>query len=211
MSLSKVHRAEDFPSLQQVHYASFDGSGGIAGAAQPHVAAPNSGAEAQRAEEAFTRGRQAGIKETETKFAATTQALGRALEEISRLRASLLKNSSHEMLTLVMNIARQVIRKEVGSDPDIILATILRALESAVEADSYTVQVHPDDLQIIEEHKPLFLASIQGLDNVHFKADPAIDRGGCLVESAVGQVDATIAGQLEVIEQALQQTLQGAS
>jgi flagellar assembly protein FliH len=53
----------------------------------------------------------------------------------------------------------------------------------------------------------LFLAAINGLQNLSFQADPAVGRGGCLLESEFGDVDATIDGQLDQIHRSLLATL----
>ncbi|PNU21117.1 hypothetical protein C2E25_03540 [Geothermobacter hydrogeniphilus] len=202
MSLSKVHRAQEFANLQQVHFADFGSvsPGMPAGAELGGFEQP---AATASSEEAFTRGRQAGIREAEERFEQAANALAKGLEEISRLRESILNNSSRDMLRLVLTIARQVIHREVTVDPEIVLSTIDMALQAAVESDSFQVKVNPKDLALVEERKPLFLASIKGLENIVFKADESIASGGCLVESDLGQVDATIDGQLEEVRKTL--------
>ena len=56
---------------------------------------------------------------------------------------------------------------------------------------------------MVNAQKPLFLASISGLRNLSIDADAAISRGGCRVDSELGDVDATIESQLAAIRQAL--------
>lgn len=123
-------------------------------------------------------------------------ALAESLGELSRLRETVLKNSTDDMLRLVLAIAEQVIHREVAADPTIILATLQEALQAAIHSDAYHVRVHPDDLAMVMERKPLFLASISGLKNITLEGDATVSRGGCLVESELGQVDASIEGQL---------------
>jgi flagellar assembly protein FliH len=69
------------------------------------------------------------------------------------------------------------------------------------------VRVNPADLEVVTERKPLFVAAINGLQNLSFQADPAVGRGGCLLESEFGDVDATIDGQLDQIHRSLLATL----
>ncbi len=69
----------------------------------------------------FARGRQEGAKEAEARFGKATEALAVAVEEISRLRESLLSNASQDMLCLVLSIARQVIHVELSVNSGIIL------------------------------------------------------------------------------------------
>jgi len=203
MSLSKVHRAQEFANLQQVHYADFGATGPGASTAVNEAEEFEHPAATASSEEAFTRGRIAGIREAGERFEQAANALAKGLEEICHLRESILNNSSRDMLRLVLTIARQVIHREVKADPEIVLSTIDMALQAAVESDCFQVRVNPGDLAVVEEQKPLFLASIKGLENIIFKADEGVSAGGCLVESELGQVDATIEGQLEEVRKTL--------
>ncbi|PLX84498.1 MAG: hypothetical protein C0617_07650 [Desulfuromonas sp.] len=152
---------------------------------------------------AFASGRQAGIEQVEERMDDLAQAFGTALEEISRLRETLLKNSTRDMVRLVMAVAEQVIHCEVTANPEVVLGAVKGALQASLGCDELQVRVNAEDYALLTEKKPLFLASISGLKNIVFEADPAVARGGCLVESEFGEVDATIASQTEEIRQNL--------
>ncbi len=161
-------------------------------------------------QEAFERGRRQGLEEARERLGAAGErldaagdALGQALEELSQLRSRLLQGSRSDMLRLVLAIARQVIGVEVSVNREVILSTIDRALQASVRADAYQIRVHPDDLLAASERKPLFLASINALKNITFETDPSIARGGCLVESELGEVDATVEHQLAELRRVL--------
>jgi len=123
--------------------------------------------------------------------------------ELSRLRKEVLTNSTDDMLRLVLAIAEQVIHCEIQSNPNIILSTLEAALQAAINADSYHVKVHPDDLALVRERKAQFMASISGLKNITMEGDATVSRGGCRVESELGQVDASIEGQLGELREKL--------
>jgi flagellar assembly protein FliH len=159
-------------------------------------------------EEVFTRGKRAGLEIAEKQLGETVRALGDALEEIGRLRETILKNSAEDMLRLVMVIAEQVVQSEVAAKEDIILTTLNKALHGAIKSDEFHVKVNPEDFAVVTEKKPLFLAGISGLKNIAFEADPQIARGGCLVESSLGQVDATIETQMEEIRRHLMSSME---
>ncbi|ABA88439.1 flagellar assembly protein FliH [Syntrophotalea carbinolica DSM 2380] len=159
-------------------------------------------------ETAFRQGREEALQEARQQLGHASDMLAQALEEVSRLRGSLLQNSSNDMLRLVMSIVRQVLHAETSVNPQIIIDTIEKALQMAVRSDHYHVRVNPADLETVTKHKPLFLASINGLQNLTFQADPNISSGGCLLESEIGDVDATIDGQLDLIHRSLLATLE---
>jgi flagellar assembly protein FliH len=129
----------------------------------------------------------------------TAKTLGSAIVEISQLRETILTNSTDDMLRLVMAISRQVIEHEIETREEVILTIITKALHAAIKADEFHIKVNPNDFQVVTENKPLFLASISGLKNITFEGDSNISRGGCLIESVLGKVDATIETKLDEI------------
>jgi len=145
--------------------------------------------------ETFALGK-AGINQPDQRMNELLAALAKSLADLSRLREQVLKNSTDDMLRLALAVAEQVILREVKTDPTIIIATLQQALQAAISSDAYHIKVHPDDLAIVMEKKPLFLASISGLKNITLEGDAAVSRGGCLIESELGQVDASIEGQM---------------
>lgn len=205
--------ADHFHPLDHHHVPPSEPERGCDQAAMPEESAatpqPPSTIDHQRElEAAFRQGREDAQQEAREQFGHASDMLAQSLEEVSRLRGSLLQNSSNDMLRLVMSIVRQILHAETSVNPQIVIDTIERALNMAVRADYYHVRINPADMQLVTDHKPLFLASINGLKNLSFQPDPGISRGGCLLESEIGDVDATIDGQLDLIHRSLLATLE---
>ncbi|MCF8040390.1 MAG: flagellar assembly protein FliH [Desulfohalobiaceae bacterium] len=157
--------------------------------------------------EAYTRGKSDGRQEAEGKLHTASQALADGLEQISRLRESLLTKSKEDMVRLIIGVARQVIQTEVEEKKEIVVKTVTRALEAAVQSDEYTITVHPEDLKVVTEQEPLLLAGMRGLQNISFRTDEAVSRGGCLAESHTGDVDAAIETQLNEMHEHLRKEI----
>ncbi len=221
MNLSKVYRGEEAGELKEFQFRSFGDaepipptagdSFTVPGLAESPVAPAPGGSPApaagQQTEEAYARGRQEGLAIAEQRLESTTQALTQALEDVSRLRESLAQTGSQDMLRLVMAVAEQIIRRSVEVDPAVVLGIIENALQASVRADTYRVAINPEDMDGVTKQKPLFLASVSGLKNLSFEADPNVSSGGCRVDSELGDVDATIETQLESIKQALSEAI----
>jgi flagellar assembly protein FliH len=224
MSWSKVYRGLESCTLKPHRFAEFGPDGKTLPPTEPPRPAATfqsppgqekvpEKAEAEnleaKLEEAVARGRREGAKEAELRFGKATESLTLAMEEISRLRESLLDNASQDMLSLVITIARQLIHAELSVNSAIILGTIERALQAAVRSDAYHLRVNEEDLAVVTEKKPLFLARISSLKNLTIEADPTVGRGGCRLESDLGEVDATMESQIEVIRRTLSGAVAG--
>ena len=215
MNLSKIYRGTEVDDLKEFQFRSFgeadsgsplenDGFVKTSAVIAPVVASAHS---ANAVEEAYARGRKEGLDSAEGNLETSAQALAAAAEEISRLRESLAKNSSQDMLRLVMAISEQIVRREVSADPKVVLSIIEKALHASVRTDQYRILINPADLESVTRQKPLFLASISGLKNLSIETDPSISQGGCRIDSDLGDVDATIETQLEAIRQALSEAI----
>ncbi len=225
MSWSRIYKDGECKGLQLLRFADFsEGAGGMVSGGElfrkealvqpaPVSESPKAAAAVDleaKIEEAYARGKREGADKAEKRFGDTIQAFTAALEDVSQLRESILKNSTDDMLRLVMAIAEQVIPCAVEINPEIIYHTIVKALQAAVDSDVYHIKVHPEDMAVVMEKKPLLLASISGLKNITVESAPDVARGGCLVESELGEVDATIESQLEEIRQKILNAAGGA-
>ena len=90
---------------------------------------------------------------------------------------------------VAVEIARQVVRTELVTQPRLIEAVAQEALATLVHSARHVrVRVHPEDHHLLVQQGQLDLESRQA----RLFADPAIQRGGCVVESDIGVIDAAI-------------------
>ncbi len=86
-------------------------------------------------------------------------------------------------------LARQVVRSELQTRPELVAEVASQAINTVLlSARHILVQVHPDDLPLVE----LGAAEALAARGARLLAAPQIERGGCLVESDVGSVDARV-------------------
>ena len=154
-------------------------------------------------EEGYSRGKQDGRQELQEELDQTVHTFSQAIERIDSLRRSILDSSKQDMVRLVRSVAQQVIHVEVQSRETVIIRAVEKAIQAAVQAEEYRVRVSPRDMAVVTENKPLFLSSISGLQSIVVESDEDISRGGCVVESDQGKVDATIETKLEKIQDQL--------
>lgn len=225
MNLSKIYRGAELQDIRAFHFNSFGEGGTIS--APAHAFVPDQGPKfkeqtvmtppaasaparpQQEVENAYAQGQRDAMAASAAKLESAAQALATALAEVGQLRSGMVENSRKDMLRLVMAIAEQVISCEVSLHPKIVTRVIDAALKASVRADHYRIKVNPTDLDAVNEHKPLFLASISGLKNLMIDADDAVRPGGCIIESDLGEVDARVETQLEAIRRTLEEAMAG--
>ncbi|WP_396269940.1 FliH/SctL family protein [Ideonella sp.] len=103
--------------------------------------------------------------------------------------AALEDRMAHAVLDTSLRLARQVVRSELALRPDAV-AQVAREAVSAVllTAQHLRLRMHPQDLALIESGAGDDLRARKVL----LLADAALSRGGCVVETDMGEVDARV-------------------
>jgi flagellar assembly protein FliH len=151
-------------------------------------------AESQRA---WELGYQAGSEQAQSEQSQLLQTLSQIVRAAAQDREKNMHSLDETVLTLVMEVAHAVLRREVRTSREAILHVVRGALSELSTDTSVAIRINPLDLQTLEQQR-LDLGLPASID-VSFVADPAISPGGCLIESGAGRVDATIEKQLERI------------
>ncbi len=161
-------------------------------------------AEAERnAAEAYQQGLEEGLKKADQDFGTTARALLLACQQMDTLRATIIGNSSKELLDFSLVVAERIVRFSVRVQDHTIVATIEEALRRAVRSDEFTIHIHPDDYDALAAKSAEIVAGLSGLNNIVIRKDTTVERGGALIESDNCTIDATIASQFEVIREEL--------
>jgi flagellar assembly protein FliH len=146
-----------------------------------------------RERRAYERGQQDG-------FAAGQQAamlvksqhgreMARVLDDLRGRFAELESDGAEQVLQLALAIARQVVRREVEVDASTVMPALREAVASVIDQQTHPrVHLNPADL----DHLRIDLEADGLLKGCRFVPDASVQRGGCRVETAHSDVDATI-------------------
>lgn len=123
-------------------------------------------------------------------FAAqTTAQVGALLQSCGGQLDALQQQMASALAAAAVSLARQVVRGELTSHPQQVVQVAEEALQTLLlSARHITVRVHPDDHALIAQGAAESLAARGG----RLVADSSISRGGCIVESDIGIIDASI-------------------
>ena len=165
----------------------------------------------QAALAAYRQGREEGIAEglrrAEVSMAARREhdragaaALAASLQEQFARYAERLER---EAFRFALAVAGRIVHKEISLDDEAVVGQVKDALHRIVGAETITLRVHSADEPLLRERRNDLLASGEGVREIMIETDDTVERGGCIIESASGNIDARIATQLAQIESAL--------
>lgn len=149
-------------------------------------------------EEGKQEGFAEGCKLGEAKLEDARREQGQRYDQLFSLfdapLAELDEQIAHELALLAVAIAKQVVRRELATDPGQIVATVKSAAAALPSASSrdITLHLHPDDAELVTSA----LSLADGGAQWKVLEDPLITRGGCRVTSESSMVDATVEKRL---------------
>ena len=110
-----------------------------------------------------------------------------------------------DILEISVDIAKTIIKKELESDPQVLINTIIDVLRSISKNEpKIVIRVRPQSVQFIKDTIPNITYQY-GIDSkINIISDPSIEDGGCIFQTSNGIVDASIDTQLEIIKKALE-------
>ena len=125
--------------------------------------------------------------------------LAQTIEELADVRRSMVRQTERQMVQLALAIARRIVRREVSIDSDLTITMARVALERLGDSTSVTIRLNPDDFEATSGRRDVLLAG----SHVTVVPDGAVSRGGCLVQSDFGYVDASVDAQFQELARAL--------
>lgn len=152
----------------------------------------------RRIEQAHVDGVKIGRLQAEEELSKVSEALAQALLATGSLRHQLLHDAEEDLLKLSAQIARKVMLRELAGDPAILAGLVRGAVELASDAGEIVVRLNPEDYAVAVQC-PEFADLLRDGRRVTLKADSAVARAGCLVETVRGNIDAGLDAQLDEI------------
>jgi len=155
-------------------------------------------------EKGFEQGEKDGSELGEKKALKVLENIEKLLEEIGHMRTEILKQCEKEVLEIIFVIGKKIIHHQLESDEEAIKGTLHHAVQLAAEKNKITLRVNPEDFDYVERLRPEFFTKFKELKSMTVTSDPSITRGGCLLETPYGDVDARIETQFDMIHQSLE-------
>jgi flagellar assembly protein FliH len=115
--------------------------------------------------------------------------LGLLVQAFDRQWSALEPQMAQSLTTTALRLARRVLRQELRAQPEQIVSLAHEAVKGVMmSARRVEVHVHPDDLPLVSQGAGELLKA----RGARLVADAGIQRGGCLVQSDIASVDATL-------------------
>ncbi len=155
---------------------------------------------------AFDQGRLEGEKslsEQLMKQRADLHELARgALDSLRQAVPQVIHDTENTLVALALEVAQKLVSNMPVSVP-MIEAAIRDALVQVEGTAQFTVRLHPADLELLQKAGSPMLTGADGATEFRFLGSPEVARGGCLVQTRFGTVDARRETKFDLMKRSL--------
>lgn len=158
---------------------------------------------------AWEEGHAAGRAAAAEELAPAVAALHAAAVGVDAARDAAAAEAERAAVDLALRIAEQIVRASIDAAPERVLDTVTGALRRLMDRERVIVLVHPDDLELVRDRTPEVIAPLGGIEHCEVQADRRVARGGAIIRTIDGEVDATLPTKLERMRELIAEELRG--
>ena len=140
-------------------------------------------------QEAREEGHAAGYREGQDRVQAEAQRLQMLLENLGRELQQVDQQVAQDLLTLSLDVAKKMLCQALRVHPELVLAVVQEAIACLPQFNQHAhLVLHPDDATLVRSR----LGEQLSHSGWKILEDTRMGRGGCRLETANSQIDATL-------------------
>jgi len=148
----------------------------------------------------YEEGHKEGFALGEAEVNRLIDRMHKVLEAVMLRREEILKETETQIVELVVLMSRKVIKILSENQKSVILANVLAALKKVKTRGDVILRVNLDDVKLTTEHTQEFIDHVENIQGITVMEDSSVEKGGCIVETDFGAIDARISSQLTELE-----------
>jgi len=172
---------------------------------QAHAEARRIHAEAEA--QGRAEGEAAGLAEARERLADVEAALQETVAGLMAANEQIASRAEERAVELALGLATKILGVALETDPALVLEIVRGTLRRMADRDGIVVEVSPADHELVAAAMAEIVDELGGVHRFEVLAERRVERGGCIVRTAEGEVDAQISIQLEEAGEILRQSV----
>lgn len=151
-------------------------------------------------QDGYKEGHEQGFLEGQNEVNRLVERVHKIVESVMVRREEILCETEQQIVELVLLMTRKVVKIISENQKTVVLSNVLAALKKIRTRGNITLRVNTEDLKLTTAHVDEFIKRIENVNGISVIEDSAVDKGGCIVETDFGAIDARISSQLAELE-----------
>lgn len=129
------------------------------------------------------------------------QLMSGVLDSLRKCPDQVIHDTESTLVTLALSVAQKLVAG-FPIAPGMVEAAVRDALSQVEGTAQFTVRLHPEDLALLQTSESPLLSG-DGVREFRFLASPDVTRGGCMVQTQFGTVDARRETKFDLLQRSL--------
>lgn len=160
----------------------------------------------EREQAAYERGRQEGEHALSQQLLQqrdhAVELQKNVLSSLGRAVPQVVRETENALIQLALDSAQKIVAG-MPVTAEMVEAVVREAVRQAEGSAEITVQLHPADLALLRSHNAPVLHGLPEAGTLRFAGSSEVTRGGCLVQTRFGVIDARRETKVEQLRQTL--------
>jgi len=118
--------------------------------------------------------------------------------EITKVRGDIEKM----IIPIALKAAKKIVGREIELKEDTVVDIVLTSLKSVAQHKKVTIYVNKKDLDTIEKNRNRIKDIFEAIESLSIREKPDVERGGCVIETEGGIINARLENQWSALERA---------
>lgn len=150
--------------------------------------------------EGFEQGHEEGYQKGNEEAQRLIDRLHNVIDAVQNKRQEILDSTEQQIVELVLLMTRKVVKIMSDNQKSVVMANVVQALKKVRGRGEVTLRVNLEDVKLTTDHIKDFIREVENIKSITVVEDSSVERGGCIVETDFGAIDARISSQLSELE-----------
>ena len=124
------------------------------------------------------------------------------IESLRRAVPNVIQQTENTLMQIALECAKKIVAG-IPISLELVEAVVREAVTQTKETAEIMVQLHPDDLALLRKHQSPILQGLPDAGPLKFMCSSEISRGGCLVQTRFGLLDARRETKIEQLRETI--------
>jgi flagellar assembly protein FliH len=124
------------------------------------------------------------------------------LESLRNAVPEVIQQTEGALFDIALESAKKIVAG-IPISPELVQSVVREAVAQTKETAEITIQLHPDDLALLRKHSSPVLQGLPEAGPLKFIGSSEITRGGCLVQTRFGLLDARRETKIEQLRESI--------
>ncbi|MDC7224043.1 MAG: flagellar assembly protein FliH, partial [Spirochaetales bacterium] len=151
----------------------------------------------------YEAGRKEGFDEGKAEVERLVDRLHVILDGAIEKRNDIIEEAESQLIDLVLLISQKVVKVISDNQKNVVINNVVQALRKLKSRGNVAIHVNLADLELATDNVNNFINMVENVQSITVLEDTTVDKGGCIIETDFGQIDARVSSQLKEIEESI--------